>query len=193
MEGDRRMLSEGFRRIRRGIKVSWTYLVWKWRIGSLGRRVVIGKPLSFTNPRIIAIGDKVSICKGALISDLRPAPNEKPKIHIGDCCTILYRFQCNCAIQVTIGKDVLIASNVLITDSDHVVEVGGIPATRNNKFISKPVAVEDNCWIGQNVVILKGVRIGHDSIIGANSVVTKDIPPCSVAAGNPARVIRSIR
>ncbi|MEI8341516.1 MAG: acyltransferase, partial [Verrucomicrobiota bacterium] len=107
-------------------------------------------------------------------------------------CTILFRFQCNAAESVQIGRHVLIASNVLICDSDHVVEPGGIPVTVNGKFVSRPVRVEDNCWIGQNAVILKGVTVGHDSIIGANSVVTRDVPPCSIAAGNPARVVKSL-
>jgi len=119
--------------------------------------------------------------------------NEVPKIIIGDGCIILYRFQCNAAQSVRIGKNVLIASNVLITDSDHVIEPGGVPVTKNRKFVTQPVRVEDNCWLGQNAVILKGVTIGHDSIVGANSVVTHDVPPCSVVAGNPARVIKRLK
>lgn len=54
------------------------------------------------------------------------------------------------------------------------------------------VVIEDNVWIGQNAVILSGVTIGHGSIIGTNSVVSGDIPPDSVAAGSPARVIKSM-
>jgi lipopolysaccharide O-acetyltransferase len=93
---------------------------------------------------------------------------------------------------VRIGKNVLIASNVFITDSDHLVEPAGLPVTVNKKLVTEPVIIGDNCWIGQNAVILKGVTVGHDSIIGASAVVTRDVPPCSVVAGNPARVIRTV-
>lgn len=108
---------------------------------------------------------------------------------IGDGCTFLYRFQCNASESIRIGNNVLAASNVLITDSDHVVEPG-VPITQSTRFNTKPVLIEDNCWLGQNVVVLKGVTIGHDSIVGANSVVTKDVPPCTVVAGNPAKIIK---
>jgi acetyltransferase-like isoleucine patch superfamily enzyme len=134
----------------------------------------------------------VTICDQFVLADLCRDQGEVPKIIIGDGCTILYRFQCNAAESVYIGENVLIASNVLVTDSDHVVEPDGMPVTKNNKFITRPVFIDDNCWIGQNAVILKGVTIGCNSIIGANSVVTHDVPSYSVVAGNPARVIRKL-
>lgn len=124
-----------------------------------------------------------------ILADLDPGQGDYPKIVIGDGCTFLHRFQCNAARSIRIGNNVLTASNVLITDSDHVVEPG-VPVTQSTRFITKPVLIEDNCWLGQNVVVLKGVTIGHDSIVGANSVVTKDVPPCCVVAGNPAKVIK---
>jgi acetyltransferase-like isoleucine patch superfamily enzyme len=144
------------------------------------------------NPRAVAVGSHVTICAGFVLADLDPGCGEYPKIVISDGTTILFRFQCNAAQSVTIGKNVLFASNVLITDSDHVVEPGGAPVTRNGKFMTRPVRIEDNCWIGQNAVILKGVIVGHDSVIGANTVVTRDVPPCSVVAGNPARIVRTL-
>jgi acetyltransferase-like isoleucine patch superfamily enzyme len=58
---------------------------------------------------------------------------------------------------------------------------------------SEPVVIEDNVWIGSKTIILPGVRIGNHAVIGAGSIVTKDIPPRCVAAGNPARVIRYLR
>jgi acetyltransferase-like isoleucine patch superfamily enzyme len=127
-----------------------------------------------------------------IFADVNPAQGDQPKIVIGDDCVILYRFQVNTAHSVVIGRHVLVASNVLITDFDHVVEPGGTPVTRNAKYKTAPVRIQDNCWLGQNVVVLKGVTIGHDSIIGANSVVTRDVPPYSVVGGNPARIIKSL-
>ena len=176
----------------RAWRVGVTRLLWGWRLHKLGERSVLAGCLQINNPRAISIGSYVTIERGFVLADLRPSEGKLPKIIIGDNCTILYRFQCNAAESVRIGNNVLIASNVLIADSDHVVEPGGLPVTRSRKFISRPVSIEDNCWIGQNAVILKGVTVGHDSIIGASAVVTNDVPPCSVVAGNPAKVIKTI-
>jgi acetyltransferase-like isoleucine patch superfamily enzyme len=93
--------------------------------------------------------------------------------------------------NIKIGKNVLIGSGVLITDTDaHPIH----PFLRNeSKFIkSSPVVIEDDVFIGARTMILKGVTIGSGSVIGAGSVVIKDIPPMSIAAGNPAKVICKI-
>lgn len=179
--------------IRRGWLVCRTRILWGWRLYSLGRRSVLEHHLLVNNPRAVAIGSRVTIAKDFVLSDQNPGHGECPKIVVGDGCTIMYRFQCNAAQSVRIGRNVLVASNVLITDSDHVVEAGDVPATRNARLVTQPVSVGDNCWLGQNVVILRGVTVGHDSVVGANSVVTHDIPPCSVVVGNPAHVIRTTR
>lgn len=169
-----------------------TRLVWGRRLYALGRRSVLARSLQINNPRAVAIGSGVTICDQFILADLCPNQGEVPKIIIDDGCIILYRFQCNAAQSVRIGRNVLIASNVLVTDSDHVIEPGGIPVTRNGRFITQPVFIEDNCWIGQNAVILKGVMIGCDSIVGANSVVTHDVPSHSVVGGNPACIIKRL-
>jgi len=180
------------KRIVRTWSISRTRLLWGWRLHSLGSRSSLARSLQVNSPRSIAIGSHVSIAEQFVLADLLPGQGQVPKIVIGDGCSILYRFQCNAAQSVRIGQNVLMASNVLITDSDHVVEPGGVPVTKNCKFVTQPVCIEDNCWIGQNCVILKGVTVGHDSIVGANSIVTHDVPSCSIAAGNPAKVLKSL-
>lgn len=169
-----------------------TFLLWKPRLYALGRRTTLSRPLYCNNPRAVSVGAGVLVSRQFVLADLKVGEGSLPKIVIGDGCTIMYRFQCNAAESVRIGNNVLIASNVLITDSDHVVEPEGIPVSRNQKLVTSPVVVEDNCWLGQNAVILKGVVIGHDSIVGANSVVTRSVPPLSVVAGNPARIIGAV-
>ena len=186
------MISRLLRQVWREWEVLRTWALWSWRFDGLGRRSVLKRKCLVNHPQAVLIGSRVSIMDQFIFADLRPGIGKEPKILIGDGCTILFRFQCNAAECVRIGRNVLIASNVLICDSDHVVEPGGVPVTRNAKFVTRPVLVEDNCWVGQNAVILKGVTVGHDSIIGANSVVTRDVPPFSVAGGNPARVIRTL-
>ena len=142
------------------------------------------------HPGSVSLGERVSIAYGCVLADLSPGQGVMPKIEIGDGTICLFRFQCNAAITVKIGSNVLMASNVLITDSDHVIEHDGLPVTQNEKLISRRVIIGNNCWIGQNVVVLKGVNLGDNCIIGANSVVTKSFGTNSVIAGNPAKLIK---
>lgn len=90
---------------------------------------------------------------------------------------------------ITIGNHVLIAPNVTITATGHPLHYKLRP---RGDMYSFPVVIEDNVWIGCNVVICPGVTIGENSVIGAGSIVLKDVPANSFAAGNPCRVIREI-
>ena len=91
--------------------------------------------------------------------------------------------------KVTIGDNAQIAPNVSIYTAGHPIH----PDSRNSGYeYGIPVAIGDNVWIGGNAVILPGVTIGSNSVIGAGSVVTKDIPEWVIAAGNPCRVLRKI-
>ncbi|WP_256010152.1 sugar O-acetyltransferase [Desertivirga xinjiangensis] len=109
-------------------------------------------------------------------------------------CTFV---DCN---RIEIGNNVLIASNVQIYTATHPVGInerlveGWVEGHENPFFrtYALPVKIEDNVWIGGGVVILPGVTIGKNTVIGAGSVVTKSIPENSVAYGNPCRVVRSI-
>jgi maltose O-acetyltransferase len=92
--------------------------------------------------------------------------------------------------DVKIGREVLMGQNVTILTTNHEFEDPKIPIHYQGVRERKPVLVGDDVWIGANSILLPGIRIGNGSVIGAGSVVTKDIPPLSVAAGNPASVIR---
>ncbi len=99
----------------------------------------------------------------------------------------------NCTIldvaRVKIGDNCMLAPNVAIYTAGHPVH----PDTRNTMYeYGIEVTIGDNVWISGNTVVCPGVKIGSNSVIGAGSVVTKDIPEWSVAAGNPCRVIRKI-
>lgn len=90
---------------------------------------------------------------------------------------------------VTFGDDCFVGPNVSIYTACHSTDV----AERNSRREwARPVSIGDNCWIGGSVTILPGVTIGEGCTIGAGSVVTRDIPPHSVAVGNPARVVRRL-
>ena len=95
-----------------------------------------------------------------------------------------------CAGRTTIGNDVLVASDVFIIDYNHGIDPSS-PSYLDNQLDVSEVVIEDGVWIGNNVIILPGVHIGKKAIIGAGSVVTKDIPSYSIAVGNPARVVKN--
>ncbi len=90
---------------------------------------------------------------------------------------------------VIMGNYVMLAQNVVISGLNHGYQDISVPP-RLQKVVTKQITIEDNAWIGANSVITAGVTIGKHAVIGAGSVVTKDIPPYSVAAGNPAKVIK---
>ena len=95
--------------------------------------------------------------------------------------------------KISIGKNCLIAANCNIIDSDgHEVDVEDVTTRINTEGKKKEVVIADNVWIGLNCIILPGSKIGNGSVIGAGSVVRGEIPPYSVAVGNPAIVVRKI-
>jgi maltose O-acetyltransferase len=99
--------------------------------------------------------------------------------------------------RISIGSGCLIGDGVLIIDSDFhdlsaAARDASAPLTSSSITLTAPVIIEDNVFIGSRVIILKGVTIGKDSVIGAGSVVVRSIPPGVIAAGNPAKVIRPL-
>ena len=110
-------------------------------------------------------------------------------LKIGNNFSATRNLTIQCCNKIVIGNDVLIASNVFICDYNH-----GINNTegsyRDNCLVFKDVTISDGVWIGQGVYILPGVHIGKNAIVGAGSVVTKDIPDYSMAVGNPAKVVK---
>jgi acetyltransferase-like isoleucine patch superfamily enzyme len=92
--------------------------------------------------------------------------------------------------KITIGNNVIIGPYCVIHSGNHRFDRLDIPI-RLQGYEKSQVIIEDDCWLGANVIVLSGVTIGKGSVIGAGSVVTKDIPRFSVVAGNPARVIKN--
>lgn len=103
-----------------------------------------------------------------------------------------YNFVVLDAAKITIGDNVVVGPNVTIVAADHPIH----PESRTNgesfPITCAPVEIGDDVWIGAGVTVLKGVKIGKGSVIGAHSLVTRDIPPMVVAAGTPCRVLRAI-
>lgn len=124
---------------------------------------------------------------------------ETAKIYIGDNVvirpgTMLFAspYGNDIITHIKIESDVLIGSCVHIYVSNHEYADISIPIAKQGHANVLPVYLRKGCWIGANVTILPGVEIGENTVIGANSLVTKSIPPYSVAVGNPAKIIKKL-
>lgn len=109
-----------------------------------------------------------------------------------------FNFTCLDVCPVHIGNNVLIGPNVTLATPMHPLlpEERNVRQDENGRYYNleyaRPITIEDNCWLASNVVVCGGVTIGEGCVIGAGSVVTRNIPAYSLAAGNPCRVIRAI-
>jgi acetyltransferase-like isoleucine patch superfamily enzyme len=90
---------------------------------------------------------------------------------------------------ISIGNNVIFAQNIVASALNHDYTNPHLPI-KEQKIITKPIIIEDDCWIAANTVITAGVHLGKHSVIGAGSVVTKNIPAFSLAVGNPAKVLK---
>ena len=155
------------------------------RVHAAGPIKVYGK-VKIRNPvGRINIGNRVTLYPNVVFDFDAATPGTLAEITIGEKSTIGDRTEIHCGNKVVIGREVAISWDVIILESDYHTAGGG-DAT------SQPIIIEDYVWIGTRSIILKGITIGRNSVIGAGSVVTKSIPPNSIAAGNPARIIRTI-
>ena len=113
------------------------------------------------------------------------------KLQVGN--RVIFGHHCTLAAResILIGDDCMLAEMVSIRDHDHAFGDPALPY-REQGFVSAPVKIGRNVWLGGKVTVCKGVSIGDNSVVGANAVVTKDIPANCVAVGIPARVIRSL-
>jgi acetyltransferase-like isoleucine patch superfamily enzyme len=165
--------------------------VWRILFGSrfkrFGKSSII-RPLKINGPKYIEIGDNVKIAyKGWLTAEKRS--DCIPQLIIEDNTRIGHFSTISCVRDVRIGKNVLIADRVYISDNIHSYEDITLPVMHQPTIFKNSAYIGDDTWIGANVSII-GARVGKHCVIGANSVVTKDIPDFSVAIGSPASVIK---
>lgn len=126
------------------------------------------------------MGKNVNIEKGAQFG---------PDLEIGDNSGV--GVNCKLSGPISIGKNVMMGPECIIYTTGHNHDRTDIPMIEQGMSEPKPVRIGDDVWIGSRVVILPGVSIGDGSVIGTCAVVTKDIPPYSVAGGVPAKVLKS--
>ena len=143
----------------------------------------------------ISIGSGMYIGKGIVWEVYNSLPNIIPSLSFGDSSSFGDDGHITCINKIQIGNGVRIGRKVFITDNAHGAserKLLDMPAIKRPLVSKGPVIIEDNVWIGEMTCIMPGVTIGRGSIIGANSVVTHDIPEYCVAAGNPAKVIKQL-
>ena len=119
-----------------------------------------------------------------------------PHLTIGDNCNFGAYNHITCANSITIGNNLLTGKWVTITDNSHGdtdLATLQVPPLQRPVFSKGPVVIGNNVWIGEKTSILPNVVIGDGTVVAANSVVTKDVPPYSVVAGNPARIIKQLK
>jgi len=153
------------------------------RCTRLGRYTqLVGRP-SIHNAGIMIIGDHVRIHSTIVPVEMATLPGGT--LEIGDRTFINYGVSISAHQSVRIGSSCLLGTYVNIMDNawHDIVDRRQVPPSR-------PVILEDRVWLGNRVIVLPGVTIGHDSVVGAGSVVTKDMPARCVAAGNPDRILR---
>ena len=111
------------------------------------------------------------------------------QIHIGTQTFVNFGLMALDVAEIVIGDDVQFGPNVQLLTPTHPADA----ELRRAKWeAAKPITIEDNAWLGGGAIVLAGVIVGEDAIVGAGAVVTKDVPPNTVVVGNPARVVRSL-
>jgi tetrahydrodipicolinate N-succinyltransferase len=157
-----------------------------------GNRTVLMLPLRVKGENRIAIDEEVFIGAGSWLQTHPDEENQAIAISIGRGTSIAGNCVISAVRGVSIGEDVLLARNVYISDHIHRYSDLGVPIHAQGKDKVKPVVIERGAWLGQNVVVCPGVTIGEGAVIGANSVVTKDVPSHCIAAGAPVRILKTI-
>jgi len=167
----------------------------KKKIGQVGNNFYIEYPATIVGSKYISIGNNFSAFARLQLEAFAKHLNNyyNPEIRIGNNVSLNYDCHIGCINKIVIGNNVLIASKVFITDHFHgeITKESFIIPPSERKVISKgPVVIEDNVWIGEGVAIMPGVTLGRNCVVGANAVVTRDVPAFCVVAGIPAKVIK---
>jgi acetyltransferase-like isoleucine patch superfamily enzyme len=160
--------------------------------GSFGSGSVLFQPLLLSNPQFIHIGRNVMIRKGARLEAVISDPSTLPELRIGDNVNIEQNVHIVCHSRVTIGNDVSITGNCAIVDVTHPYMDVCNPVKIGDRVSSDRSMVEigDKSFLGFNAIILPNVRIGRNCVVGAHSLVSRNVSDYTVVAGNPARVVR---
>lgn len=156
---------------------------------AFGARSVLQPPVRLSGEKRIAVGSDVFVGAGSWLQVLGHAPGGIA-LSIGDGTSIAGNCVLSAASSIRLGEKVLVARGVYVSDHIHAYEDPSRPVLDQGIDRVAPVEIEDGAWLGENVVICPGVRIGRGAVIGANAVVLEDVPDHALAVGVPAKVVR---
>ena len=186
IEGGANYIKYGWKQIMRLLQ----YPFKKWSFAEWHLSSTIVSTIRIT-PKYIRMGRNTFVWKNARIQAFPTyrGTSYNPMIILHDGVTIQQNVHITCAERIEIGENTAIVANVTITDIIHPYTAKD-EHMNDQKLVVKPVSIGPYCSIFNNAVILAGVTIGKHVVIGANSVVTHDLPDYCVAVGNPARIIK---
>lgn len=157
-----------------------------------GSKTTLVPPIRLSGESRISIGDRVFVGAGSWLHTLPDGASKEVALTIGDGTSMSGLCVIAAVRSVVLEENVLLARNVYISDHSHRFTDTTQPVLRQGVDSIRPVWIKAGAWLGQNVVVCPGVTIGTGAVVGANSVVTKDVPDFSVAVGSPARIVRSL-
>lgn len=152
---------------------------------SFGARSVLQLPVRIVGEQRIAVGDDVFVGAGSWLQTM-----DDGTIEIGDGTSISGGCVLSATLAIRVGRAVLFARNCYVADHGHAFEDVSLPVLAQGLRDIRSVEIDDGAWLGENVVVCPGVRIGRGAVVGANAVVLHDVPDYAVAVGVPARVVR---
>lgn len=158
---------------------------------------IVKSPIYLNGGKYISVGNNTIIGRNVSLQcwDMYKKQSFHPDLSIGKNCSVRDDGHITCCNQIYIGNNVRIGPKVLITDNSHGAstrELLDINPIDRPLFSKGPVIIEDNVWIGEKASIMPNVRIGRGAIVGANAVVTKDVPSYCIVGGNPARILKQL-
>jgi len=159
--------------------------------GAFGARSTIQRPVRLRGEGNIEIGSQVFVGAGSWLQTMPVDGCAAPRLVIGDRTTFTGHCVVVAAQEVRFGRAVLLARNVYVSDHHHHYRGHDQPILAQGLDGIAPVLIDDGAWLGQNVVICAGVTVGKGAVVAANSVVKADVPDRCMAAGAPARIVKS--
>lgn len=171
----------------KGIYYLKTRLLYASRFYNIGNKTILFDPMQIDNPESIEIGENTFIAHNAWL--MGAEKSDVPTLKIGNGVRIGHFSHIIGLKCVKIEDDVLLADKVYISDCEHCYEDITTPVLYQPTRIIQEVTIGEGTWIGENVCIC-GANVGKHSVVGANSVVNKDVPDYCIAVGSPARVIK---
>jgi lipopolysaccharide O-acetyltransferase len=173
-------------------KISYLKDLFFFKYKASKAKCILGKARMISNPQYIELQNNVKIKDNYRIECYHnyAGASLNPKLKIGNNVIIGYNFSCLVANHIEIGNDTILASDILITSENHGMNPESVDPYYKQPLSTGPVKIGNGVWIGEKVTILPGVTIGDKSIIAAGSIISKDIPPYSIAGGGPAKVLK---